>query len=82
MKLYVLHDKKSGLYGPTMMAMNDGHMSRTLHEAYMGSQEQQAKYPEDYDLYEVAEYDNQTGRVRVDGDPRFVVNLSVILQAR
>lgn len=77
MLLYSMLDKKMGEHGPIMMGLNDGHMSRTLVESFRGSNHTVARFPEDYDLYQVGEFDVETGSLR--SDVRFVCNVSVVL---
>lgn len=79
MKLYSLLDKKAGMYGAVMMAMNDGHMSRFLQERFVDPQETVKRFPDDFDLYEVGEFSQDTGECGSPGVPRFVVNMAVIL---
>lgn len=81
MKLYSLLDKKLGEFGGILMAMNDGHMSRILQDRFENPQEGVAKHAEDYDLYEVGEFFEGKGRiVGSEMEPRFVVNMAVILK--
>jgi len=76
MKLYALKDLKVGTFSQVMMAQNDGHLSRNLQEGLTG-QETQAKFPGDFEVWQVAEYDWNTGGV--EPSLRFVCSLSVIL---
>lgn len=78
MKLYALKDLKMGNYGPVMMGMNDAHMSRSIVESLQGSQATPARFPEDYDLFQVAEYGADTDG-SVLPEFRYVCNLSVII---
>lgn len=77
MHLYSLLDKKAGVFGGVLMAMNDGHMSRFLQERFGGGTDTVAKYPEDFDLYFLGSMDERTGNI----EPKvvFTVNLAVIL---
>lgn len=77
MFLYAMLDKKAGVYGPVMMAHNDVHMTRVLQETFRGSSHTVEKFPEDFDLYQVASYDGESGEV--DRSLRFVANVGVLL---
>lgn len=79
MKLYALKDVKSGTFGPVMLAQNDAHMCRTLVEAFEGSRETVARFPSDFELFMVAEYDTASGGSKQD--IRFVCNMDVVLSA-
>lgn len=78
MKLYALLDKKMGQFGMVTQAMSDGHIARSLKENFAGTQSTVARFPEDFDLYEVGSFDERTGEV--EGAPRFVCNLEVLLK--
>lgn len=80
MKLYSLKDVKSQQFGPVMMGQNDQHMTRTLQEAFEGSRETVARFPGDFELYLVGEFDTDTGGSRQD--IRFVCNMDVVLSPR
>lgn len=77
MKLYALLDKKMGEFGPVLVANNDGHMSRLLQER-MDQNQTVAKYPADFDLYELGSYEVETGKI--EPVQRFVCNMGVLLQ--
>lgn len=78
MKLYALKDVKMGTYGSVMMAQNDAHMSRLLDESLKGQNVTPAKYPGDFELFQVGEF-AADGDGSVHGELRFVCGLSVIL---
>lgn len=78
MKLYSLRDVKAGVYGGILMAMNDGHMSRILAERFAGSEETVAKFPDDFELYEVGEFDTDTGAMV--GAVKFVCSVGLVLK--
>lgn len=78
MFMYSLFDKKAGQYDPAvLLGHSDGHMTRQLDEAFRGSKNTVEKYPDDYDLYQVGEFDQASGTVIALG--RFVCNMSVVL---
>lgn len=77
MKLYALKDVKSGQFGPVMLAHNDAHMTRSMVEVFKGSRETVAKFPQDFELYEVGEYNLDTGHIV--SSPRFVCSAALAL---
>lgn len=77
MNLYCLKDNKSGMFGPVMMAHSDAHMGRNLKESLGGTNATPARFPEDYDLYLVGDFGEETAAIV--SEVRFVCNLSVIL---
>lgn len=79
MLLYSLLDKKAGMYGQVMAQLNDAMMARMLREV-MAPDSTPARFPEDFDLYGLGEYDELTGRIAAEAQPRFVANMSTVLQ--
>lgn len=77
MQLYSLFDKKAGSYGGLLLAAGDGHVSRIIAERFQGSGDTVAKFPEDFDLYALGEYNTETGEI--ESNVKFVVNIGVIL---
>lgn len=77
MMMYALLDKKAGTYGGILLAASDGHVSRIIEERFRGSGETVEKYPEDFDLYALGEYNVDSGAIV----PlvKFIVNLGVII---
>lgn len=80
MKLYALKDVKSGQFGPVMLAQNDAHMCRTLSEVYEGTKETVARYPQDFELFQVADYNIDNGET--DSRLRFVCGMQVVLNGK
>lgn len=78
MKVYSMLDKKMAMYTPVMLAMSDGHVCRNIQEQFEGTKAAPERFPEDFDLYQVAEFIPESGVVT--GDLRFVCNLSVIFK--
>lgn len=81
MRLYAIYDKKAMSYGEPIMAVNDAVMCRTIKDVIAGAHPV-ARYPEDYDLYALGDYDVDTGKIDVDVNRVFVCNLSVVLSEK
>lgn len=60
-RVYSLLDVKARTYGALVVAANDGHCIRGLREAVPGSGSQLEKYPEDFHLMYLGEFDYETG---------------------
>lgn len=80
MKLYSIFDKKASVYGAIMMAPNDAMMARSLVE-HTPPQSTLMRFAEDFDLYEVGEFSDDTGRVS-EQEVRFICNVSVLFQRK
>lgn len=81
MLLYSLLDKKAGSYGGIMMAPNDAMLVRTIIER-VESRDTLARFPDDFDLYQVGEFDDSSGRVFTENGARFVCNMATVLQRK
>jgi len=77
--VYALFDRKTREYGRPVIAKNDDQMRRDL-QSLRGSGDTMEKYPEDFDLYQLAEMETETGRVKGLEELEFVDNLRTILE--
>lgn len=75
-KMFSVKDVKTGLFANPVMAVNLPAMQRMLHEVLSSGTHQFAKYPEDFVLYEIGEFDDQSGFIRPTEVPisLFVLN--------
>lgn len=83
MKIYSLFDRKLREYGQLVTMTNDDGVVRAMRE--MGSQSKGQstleKYPEDFDLMCVGEFDPVTGILNIESAvPRLVANVGSILR--
>lgn len=60
-KVYSVYDKKLQEFGQLAVSKNDESMRRALYDGVKGSQSMIEKYPQDFDLYRVGEFDPQQG---------------------
>nr|QJB20725.1 MAG: nonstructural protein [Microvirus sp.] len=58
--VYSVLDRKAGAYGALLFFANDGIAGRTMREV-MGQANDMSRYPEDFDMYHVGWFDNETG---------------------
>lgn len=78
MRLFSLLDKKTSEFSPAVMpAVNDALMVRMLQER-VRPEDTLARFPEDFDLYELGVLDTATGRI-TQGEIRCVCNMSTVL---
>lgn len=75
-KLYALRDIKTGAFDRPVMVSVQIEIERMLVEVVNDPRNQLAKYPEDFELYYLGEYDKQCGRLIQDEPPRFLATLS------
>lgn len=80
MRVYSLFDRKMKEYGSLVLGSNDASTVRALKEMLMGSQSTVSKYPGDYDLMCLGDFDVENGDI-VGETPRLVVNCQEVLNA-
>lgn len=79
-KLYSLRDSKAEVYNPPQIYKTDGEATRSLHKAVNDPATFVNRYPEDYDLYQIGEFDEDKGRyINLDA-PRHVCKAITLKQ--
>lgn len=78
-KLYAVRDVKSESYGPPMQAPKDGIAIRGFGEGCSDPRSDLNKYPTDYMLYELGEYDPNSGQIMPLSTPRFIISATEVL---
>lgn len=78
MRLYAIYDKKAANFGEPLLAVNDAVMVRYLKDG-LSPQHPMLKYPEDFDLYSIAGYSQDTGRIEAEA-PQFICNMAVVME--
>lgn len=76
--IYSLYDKKSKLYGNTFTSVNDGTAIREMQQAVTSEGSVIQKYPSDYALYKVSEWDDESGMVQ-NADRQQVIELDQLI---
>lgn len=61
--VYSILDRKAGAYGELLFFTNDAIAHRAIAEV-MTQPSNYTKYPEDFDMYHVGFFDNETGIIR------------------
>lgn len=80
MNVYSLFDRKLLQYGQLVLERNDFGVQRGLCDGIRAQPDSLlSKHPEDFDLYQVAEFDDESGVVTALVPPRFVSAVSVVL---
>ena len=77
--IYALRDSKAGFFLPILEASGDEHAQRIVADAIAGGAKNLAAHPNDYCLYWLADYDNQTGELE-PGVPKPVKEVAEIIQ--
>jgi hypothetical protein len=63
LKVFSVYDSKAGFYGNPIYLHTKGEALRTWEDAANDPQSQIGKYPADFTLFEIGEFDNVTGEV-------------------
>lgn len=61
-KAFSIRDAKTESFGPPFCQNTHGEAERTFHQLATSPDQKISKYPEDFDLYHVGEYDDQSGK--------------------
>lgn len=79
-KVYSVFDKKTLFYHMPMFAHNKGHVLREMMRL-LKKQTEFSEYPEDYDLFEIGDYNDASGEIK-GKMPEFVANLATLVEKR
>lgn len=78
MRVYSLFDRKMKEYGSLVLGTNDATMGRALKEAVLNPQSPMFKYPEDFDLMCLGDFDVENGDIEGQ-TPQLVFNCKEVL---
>jgi len=83
MKLFSLHDMKARQWLPPALIDSEANAIRTLSDVINKSNPESnlAKYPEDFTLYCIGIWDQQTGLITAYKQPESIVILSTLKKA-
>lgn len=62
-QVFVIRDAKVGFYGPPMVLRSTGEAIRVFTDACRDPKSQISKYPEDFSLHSIGEYDEIKGQM-------------------
>jgi len=79
-KLYSIFDKKSLIFSPLFPAPTPGAAERAIADQVSNPETQLAKWPADFALYRICEFDDQTGVVTSEL-PDIVVEVSALVNS-
>lgn len=80
MRVYSLFDRKAKEYMALVVGTNDELVIRGLQESFSTPQANTVfKYPQDFDLMRLGEFDPETGVISPEVPARLVVNVAEIL---
>lgn len=71
-KLFTVRDQKVGTFAEPFPSPTAEHALRAMKSAVEQGQADVAKYPEDFDIYEVAAFDPETGVIHAYPQPKHI----------
>lgn len=72
-KIYSIRDSKGQLYNVPLFARTHGEAERIFSELAHDPKTTVAKYPEDFDLYYIGVFDDDTGLIEPQDTPQHIV---------
>lgn len=72
-KIYSVRDAKTEFFSPPFLAHTHGEAERNFKQACNDEQSKITKFPEDYDLYYLGDYDDNTGKMAPIDTPQHIV---------
>lgn len=76
LKVFSVKDTKGGMFLSPMLARSHGEAERMFKQATTDEKSLICRYPEDYDLYYLGEFDDATGKYDLKPAPEHIVNAS------
>lgn len=80
MKLFAIRDVKSDAFGPVMTLETRGIALRGFADAVSNPKSDYARYPEDFMMYEIGEYDPSSAQVSAYKVPVLVVTAQAVVE--
>lgn len=80
-KMFVIRDSKGGYFHPPVPHLSHGEAERWFHGLANDGQSTISKYPEDFDLYSLGEYDNVHGKLTLHDAPQHMINAATVKKA-
>lgn len=63
MQMFTIHDSKGEIFNPPYSSRSFGEAERIFSELQKNPESTISKYPEDFSLHHIGEYDDQTGEI-------------------
>lgn len=79
LKIFSIRDAKAEMFNPPFFKKTHGEAERDFHQLCKDEKSMPAQYPEDYDLYYVGTYDDQTGKIDCLATPQHVTKAVTVL---
>lgn len=77
-KMYAVHDSKAETFNQPFYCKTHGEAERNFAQLKADEKSFVSKYPEDYDLYYVGDYDTNTGKIKALDTPQHIVKAATL----
>mgnify|MGYP000620660398 CR=1 FL=1 len=79
-KIYSIRDNKVGTFSPPTHASHETELTRVLSEIVQCQTEHNFhKYPQDYELFQLGTFNEETGKLKVFDEKLFILNLTDLI---
>ncbi|QCQ85112.1 nonstructural protein [Blackfly microvirus SF02] len=79
-KIFSVWDSKSKTFSQPFYAMTVGVATRNFTDLVNDPQTQVNKYPDDFTLFELGEFEDSTGKISSENGPQSVINAMAVLR--
>lgn len=78
-KLFSIHDRKLNTWSAPMQFLHSGQAERAVQEIFQDKNSMLAKYPEDYSVFQVGEFDDDSAQLTPFQPPTHLISISSLL---
>jgi hypothetical protein len=82
LKMYSVYDQKAEVFNPPFFQNTHGQAERSFRQTVSDEKTMMNKYPEDYDLYYLGEYDDNTGKFNPLASPEHQLKAIQLVQEK
>lgn len=80
LNVFSIRDSKAEIFNPPFIKQTHGEAERDFHRMVKNPESLPHQYPEDYDLYHLGTFDDQTGEITRLEKPQRLVNATQLKQ--
>lgn len=82
LRIYSIFDLKAEEFSPPFFQKNDRLAMRTVTESAQGPTSMLQNYPDDFILYRLGDFDNETGVIIIEQKPHMLMNVANLMSRR
>jgi len=82
LQVFSIRDTKTGVFNPPFYSRTPGEAERSFKDQCNNPESMLHKYAEDYDLYALGEYDDNSGKIEQFDTPRHLVKAVQLVQLK